>query len=476
MKNLKGIIFTAAGLLLALSSCHKPVKETRHEYYRHIAVDKMNHIQGRYPLDSGKWEITNCYRFAYDQKNRLCKLEYFVRGKPVLDPWFDASLVIIRYKYKGSSEAWHFYHKYLGTPLYIERKSYLLVTFGRDGYPLRKGYIGERSPGVSGVQWDWESDGRCVRYPIDKKGTVRANPLGVFSYEYIYDGAGNLVTITARDSSKAICEDSNGVAIAKYEYDSLGNLTSMSFFDTSDNPVESRDLGAAQVKRRYDSLGNMIQESFFDRDYHLHENNEGIVTIRYEYFDSGELKKVSYLGESGELKENKTSGIAVIEFVYDSTSRILTENCYGANGRLKNKTREGFASVHLSFDEKGNVLETSYYDLDGNLIESNESGYAVEKCSYDVNNWPVEISYFDSHLKLTELEDYGWAILRYERNNRERTLKVSFFGADGKPKDSKQGPAQLEIKYNEYMRPVYVKARDARGRRILRPPRATPQD
>lgn len=318
--------------------------------YCQITVDQKYAIIGTYPVEGTKAADINHYRFSYDKKNRLQKIEYFRKGTLHKDKYFNTAIISFEYGnnyelryYKDENEniAENKYGFYSEKIIY---KKNMLEIIKYDNHQN----IVEDSLGVSIYFNELNDDGLIKSYANhDASGNPILDKNGVYEIKYKYDPevyAEDAIEMSFHDLHGNLIESrDDGVAAAKFSYDKFGNITKILSFNKSGEPLNS---GEAIVRMKYDSGGNMIQINS--------SNSKDQLNIIFKFDEDGNIVEQYFFGDNGELQANQEWGdCAIIQNVFDKSGRLIERRCYGPDSCLTISSDWDCPIVQIFYDDNG---------------------------------------------------------------------------------------------------------------------------
>jgi len=290
-----------------------------------------------------------------------------------------------------------------------------------------------------------------------------------------FDAVGNLVRQDFYGKDKELCLNNEGVSGMKFEYNDKNLQTKMVCLGLDGQPAPGLN-GIIIIKKEYDKRGNPVSYSYYDADdVTLRVCDDGFAQEISTFDTNGNITEVHYLDDIGNPVKNAQLNYSTVKFRYDDNGNLISERYYGTDGNLT--LSGGVAGYNYKKDDRGNVLESmpvgldekpsaSYltmvnkYDEHSNVIEqvlfadgqpaSNSQNIHKFQYEYNNKNQVVEERRYDSQDNLTIGTVDLWAVKQSEYDDRGNCVKVSYFGADGRPCKSNEGFSSSTREYDVY--------------------------
>ncbi|MDZ4384162.1 MAG: RHS repeat-associated core domain-containing protein, partial [Nitrospirota bacterium] len=223
------------------------------------------------------------------------------------------------------------------------------------------------------------SSGRAINFTRDAQGRITriTDPMGDV-LDYAYNGSGDLISATDRDSNTTTFTYDNNHYLLEV-HDPLGNVPVRNEYDTTGRLVAQVDASGNRIEISADVANNTT--TMTDRAGNtsvIEYNTAGLITSATT--DSG--AETSYTYDANGNKTSETDPLGnTRHYTYDASNRLLSEQDalgntinygYNASGRITGMTD---ANGHL----------TSYaYDASGNLLSITDfNGVVTNAFSYD---------------------------------------------------------------------------------------------
>ena len=147
-------------------------------------------------------------------------------------------------------------------------------------------------------------------------------------------------------------------------------------------PARQRLDDAEYVRITYDNdNGYETCHEFRDREGNKTQGPDGAYAQSREYYPSGQLKRVSSLGENGEYIIDN-AGNTGLRFEYSDDNREMCAISFGTNEEMK-AVNSGWVKCENQYDEWGNLKEQRFSNKEDQL--------------YCIYGWPVGIIERDAH-------------------------------------------------------------------------------
>ena len=165
--------FTAVICTIIIVAC--TCTDTKPRYYRHVEIDGRYSIEGRYPVTEELAKKINCYRFVFDDRGKISRIEYLRNGKPALDNKLGVASIVFQHEKDYEQRV---YLNQAGRPAADKSGVYSIrLRLNENKHPvalLNYGRTGELSADRQGVvQYIWTIDAkgrRVVSIQADKEG------------------------------------------------------------------------------------------------------------------------------------------------------------------------------------------------------------------------------------------------------------------------------------------------------------------
>ena len=310
-----------------------------------------------------------------------------------------------------------------------------------------------------------------TEYLFDENGFVtkkedNTNAVAPITTEYTYDESGRLTCKTAKKknsvSSKTVYTYAEDGTYTAELSGSDSKKTQLTFYDARGNVVKQefyRSSGAlyAHVTQSYDAYGRLTKVVAYNGPnstgkaeftYNVHGDvieekttgSYGAAHRKYEYYESGKLKKISVLNSMGNVEQS-------IFYFEDGSYRIqsgkemLTYDKY--DRIIKRESVHGVSPAQKKLYEyyTGEKLRSYFYYSGGKLVESEE---------YREDGKPTKIVKTDADGKQTS------TVCEYYENGNEKSVTVHVDGA-----------LTSSIKYNEKANVTEMMVTDENGKKVI---------
>lgn len=360
-------------ILLIINGCIEHPREALEAYYRKVKIDGRYEIKGSYPISSDLGEKVDCYRFSYNNKGKLTKVEHLKAGR------------LSELSYFGNAVA------------------QVLITY----------YI----------------DFKKISYSNSRGNPVMSNNL-VYSKRIEHDRDNNLLLVFMLDEYDVLIKDNNGVTAYISNLDTNGRRIITSNFNENGEEIEDNG-GIFKTFLKYGKYGNIIEERYYSIDDQLKEHdNLNIAIIKRTFDELGNKIEERYYNAENELKKRKDIDVAIIKWGYDEFSNIIEERYYDTEENLAQKEKLGVAIIKWEYDENGNIIEQRFYGEDERLTESEDLGISIIKWEYDNSGNTIEQRYYGIDDKLTEHEGLGFAIIQWKYNEKGNKIEMRYFDSN----------------------------------------------
>ncbi len=270
------------------------------------------------------------------------------------------------------------------------------------------------SPGVAHVRMEYNKQGELQRMKsMDSAGNVRALPGSrVAEQRLYYDAGGHLTRRENRDTTGALVEDSQGVAVREFSYDAAGRHTRSLFRNAAGHLVSPHFPGYAECRIRYDAEGRPSAISYLGADGKPVVNALGEEQVQYEYGEDGSVRRSntvggtlaenihgiatelyreqggeswrSWLDAAGKSVEHPQVGSAALRKEHRRNPHLDTSRLMGTDGEQKITCRA--CSEHLVRCNSRGLPEWEFYGgADGLPVNNPALGYAERVCLYDAD-------------------------------------------------------------------------------------------
>ncbi len=208
----------------------------------------------------------------------------------------------------------------------------------------------------------------------DPDGRRKLSSYGAARFDYHYDSAGNLKTMTLLDEELQERE----LASVNWVYDDQGRIIAEQYRGPSEELVFNF-LGFASLERSYpaledvvekskaNSLGSadapaarVVREAYFDTEDQPTPAHNGCEIVQTVYDTKGRVIELQCLNSELKLTADAEGKARWVGKYWDQ-DRKLTESFLGPDEKPINVAR-GYARVARLFDDRGREIETSFFD------------------------------------------------------------------------------------------------------------------
>jgi YD repeat-containing protein len=375
MKSFISIFSITLLMILSIIGCTE--KKTA-KYYRRVSIDGRYAIKGENPISRSMGQKGESYRFSYNKKGELIKVEHFLGRKLRAESFFGELVAQVAIQHLAVYEE----RRYLdlkGNPVTDKYGVYYIrLPFDENNNPVSRlnykyGIIAEDNNGVAQYVWTLDNEGRRIKaifYGVTGKRVTSKNE--GFETHFKYDEAGSMIERSYLNSKGALQEDNNGVAILRQKFDEKGNIIEMSYFDSKDRLTE-RGTHVAIVRQKFNEDGNIIEERYFDKDEKLNENNMGVAIVRSKFDAYDNMVERRYYDSDDKLTEGIFYGFAIRQYKYDKFGRLAETRFLDTNGNLTNAFNDEASILRMQYDKDGNLEQILYFDKEGKTVEETTS-------------------------------------------------------------------------------------------------------
>lgn len=219
-----------------------------------------------------------------------------------------------------------------------------------------------------------------------------------------------------------------------------------------------------RVKKSYDKKHREILQTTLDKDGKPEKNNEGYVSIAYEYNRFGNKTRECYLDENNTLVMLK-DGYASINWTYIPYSNRKVSIIY-RDTEERAVCFEGCFETRYEYDSHGWIIRMLYYDAAGKLMNRTDALYAIRELTRNEDGKIIKELYYDVDHMLTLSSD-GYAGLERTWDKRDNVLSLYYLGIDAKPILIDKGYAGFYREYDDANNMIRETLVDIEGRVIL---------
>lgn len=171
---------------------------------------------------------------------------------------------------------------------------------------------------------------------------------------------------------------------------------------------------------------------------------DGIWGLRYEYNPAGQVTRIQYLNENGELLTAE-NGVAQKVYAYDQDGHMVRTEYQDASGNLVMNS-QGWA-IDIQEYENGNIVAEENRDTEGNLV-INSDGWARLNCVLDQYANCIEM-YITGVNGEPIIDSSGWHRIVYSYDNLGRETERKGYDTDGKLALCSEGYASCTSSYDQ---------------------------
>ena len=103
-------------------------------------------------------------------------------------------------------------------------------------------------------------------------------------------------------------------------------------------------------------------------------------------------------------------------------------------------------AIMINIDYRKHIVQYTYMDQDDQIV-SGPYGYAIIECQYEGNReYPFKIRYLDAKGNRVNNPD-GYSVVKFNYDGQGRLTEATFYGTDGKIKNTTIGYARVRIQY-----------------------------
>ncbi|MBN1695117.1 hypothetical protein JW879_06940 [candidate division WOR-3 bacterium] len=369
---LSGFLFILTAILL-IDGCAG--KSANYKYFRKVDIDGRYSIIGKYPLSPEMGNKGEAYRFLYNKKGELIRVDYLMGGKLRDGSFFGNNVAQVLIEHFETYEK-RAYFDVNGLSVRDRYGVYSIrLELNDNNLPTSKlncGVFGEFTEDIYGVvQYLWTLDGegrikKAIFYDfLGKRLTIEE---GGFETAFKYDEDGNMIERSYFDSKGNLKENKDGVAVLRQKFDDKGNIIEIRQFDAANKLIELGN-GVAVTNQKFDEDGNIVETRYLGKDEKLKENNMGVAIMRCRFDAYGNIVEQKYYDMSDKLTEGKFYGFATRQWEYDEDGKLLETRFLDVNGNLKNTINEEAAILRMKYDKDGNLEQILHLDKEGNPVE-----------------------------------------------------------------------------------------------------------
>jgi hypothetical protein len=321
-----GITILALGLLSSCYNNQKPLDhQTQTKYYTKLAgiISPYMEYLGRGEISKLEADTLRHYRFVYNEKAEVLKIQYFDKDEPNDNSYFGTHEVkysyeedkLIRSYYNSSGGKSSTYrHYYFGGDIH---KEIFKLDENKDKISLilNDSLNNQVESGLGSYLFKFQkvSNDTFIQKQFKKDGSpnVLTSYFPFSNTKISIKRDGFLFSISnVNEEGNVIMNDDSGYAYVVFDFDEYGNELGWSFLDEHDNLSNrqdylGQDYGFAKVVYKFSWLNrelgihNGFEEAYFDRNHLPVENNTRTHLIRYEYDHNGNFLGMTRFDKEG---------------------------------------------------------------------------------------------------------------------------------------------------------------------------------
>lgn len=386
-------------------------------------------------------DLHYCYFVMdYDVRGNISKRAYFDKdGNPTMTNEGIAS-VVFEYDENGNEKSRQFFDN-KGKPCVLNWFcSKVESSYDDQGNLKTQRYLdaSEKPMTVNGVA--------CFEYEYDAKGNrIKERPLGLNGklaaglqeIRLKYDQLDNIIeTAYFNDAGMPVaCKDGYHREVDKYN--SSNQCTEVEFYGVNGNLTNVGNNKCAVIKREFDARGNKTSETFFNSEGNRGTDNSKVHKYfnQYDKVTNHISHQISFGADGKPIAADGVAPEAKAE--YDKRGNMISLQCYDGYGN-KTTGNKGWHETRFKYDNSGLQTVIAYYSLDGKPVEDNTAGYHKSVSFYNAMRLCDSQSFYgvDGKLKNTPA---GYATIKIKYNNQNQRTEISYYGANGKPADCNGG-------------------------------------
>lgn len=387
--------------------------------------------------------------------------------------------------------------------------------------------------GICRIEMLFDLNGReiCRKF-YDKDGNRCLNSEGLLMFRFDWTDDSHIKTSIYYGKEERPSDKELGYAFLIEEMDSVfPSKVHRRYYKNAAQEIVVVDEGFYIAEYLYDKDGNIVEIRNIGSNGVLMNTQNGYAIYRVETInnDEGQIRKVSYMDESGSLVIPNGQSYAISQECYDEKGRMIKERIFGIKeepiqfpdgtygatyeygaddniiiqfnideeGQLMSDNT-GIARRLVELDNKGQKLKEINYDLKGDAIltddddygkkwrysesvdgriETEESlsekeslklnkwGYAIQEKSFDKMGHPVYVSYYDENSQPTECNDQ-YHVTHYEYNEEFTERVISYCDIDNNLCENRFGVSQVIQKLDSYDRVVFEYRLNQKGEKV----------
>lgn len=343
----------------------------KNKYYAHLMFQETPYSPyvGIHPIDEKTAKQRLHYRFSYDSKARLSKIQVFNGTNPsAYYGSFDTYYWIgsgVEIEYQENTEN-HYFLNAKGARIespYIPH--YGRYTLNKNGMRSKLEYFSKSNTpmtnrfGAHLFEWKAEEDELIAekRYDLDNNLIILRPDIEFYETRFKFDDQGKVEFMYNYGLEGQISNNSSGAAIDRIFYDLAGNFIRWQVYDKNGIAVEGNGPNVHAGEYLYNHIGDKLAVRFFDRSGYSMESSDGLHNAANNYDVSGRFDKETQYDIKGNIIQIHQRQFAT------SHTRLVWERFFDGQNQPKiNRYFGGAAAVNYIYDAHGNLQERRHYD------------------------------------------------------------------------------------------------------------------
>ena len=247
------VILTGCG-----TKTEESFKDDNPRYFYQLGWDESVWLEGRYLAAEEACKKQNCYRFTYDDLDRVALIEYFENNELKADDFLGVATVKLTYGTLGFARRFYDTDKNKATDYdgvhaeILQFRPDLNVWIKQQEGADRK--LVKNTRGVYGYIEILNKDGvKIESQPLDENFKLTTDDNGVAKKVFVRNLDGFVVETRNYDRNGDLFGSlKDGVAITKKTVNSMGDVTRVEFFDAQENLIDTAEW-------KYDERGNEVK-------------------------------------------------------------------------------------------------------------------------------------------------------------------------------------------------------------------------
>lgn len=286
---------------------------------------------------------------------------------------------------------------------------------------------------ITGQSMRYE-DGYLIQelYTQGSGHTPACDENGIYGKAYTRDEDGKILRVTnlGRDGRPLRMQYGTRIAYTEYEYDERGRIVRYSFYDAQGSPVANEDR-VFSVQCSYEEREGRIGVRYLDAEGEPCADSDGIAQYIAICDEHGFLAELCGYDEAGKPAWQKEEGFSQILYETDQQGR-MTEVLYCDADKNPVIGKRGYAGVSFKYDKRGRVVEEWYRGTDGALIYESEFCCAGMKTEYSKDDRSVRVTFYDANGE-PALSNLGCVSAVKSINERGQDERYAYYDAEGNP-------------------------------------------